>query len=533
VRRLLLTRQAAVVAAVAAAGVLSAPAIASAAASHHASGHANPNARAGQVTRPALAAGEQYVCPPAPIGSSSCMSIVKTAVLSATAAVTRDAAPQASRPYIPTDLRKAYRIATYAAHNGRGRTVAIVDAYADPHASADLATYRKRFHLPACTTGNGCLHIYNQKGARKPLPAGNAGWALEESLDLDMVSAVCPLCHIDLIEAKNNSNTNLYPAENTAARKARYVSNSWGSAEYSSENKANHFFNHPGHVIAFAAGDLGYGSTYPAGAQFVTSVGGTALRHSGNSRGWTESVWGTAANNPKDGTASGCSVFEAKPSWQREDVKAGQCAQRTENDASAVADPNTGVMIYDSYRAPDGPGFYEVGGTSASTPIVTAIYALAGNPVANTYPAQYPYLEARHLFDVTSGVNGSCGSGIVAYLCHGEKGFDGPTGLGTPDGIAGFTVRASVRHVTVIDPGTVHATHGQSLTVKITGLDSRKVSQLHWSAHLPGGLSIHAIPHSTNGQITGKPTTPGTYHVTVTAKDGSASGTTHFTIIVS
>ena len=523
-RRLLLTRQAVVVAAVAAAGVMSVPAIASAAASDHAASHA---ARAGLGARPALPAGERYVCPPATAGKSmTCMSILKTAVLPASTGLAPDAAPQANGAYVPSDLQKAYRLATYAKHNGRGRTVAIVDAFADPHAAADLAKYRARFHLPACTTSNGCLHIYNQKGATKPLPRGNRNWAVEESLDLDMVSAVCPLCHIDLIEAKSNANSNLYPAENTAARKARYVSNSWGSSEYSSENSANHFFNHPGHVIAFAAGDLGYGPGYPAGVQYVTSVGGTALKHSGNSRGWTESVWSTTST---EGTASGCSQFEAKPSWQRKDILPGDCVRRTENDASAVADPNTGVVIYDSYGVT--PGFYIIGGTSASTPIVTATYALAGTPVGNTYPAQYPYLGARHLFDVTAGATSTC---TPAYLCHAEKGFDGPTGLGTPDGIAGFTVRASVRRVTLVDPGTVHGTHGHSLTVKIAGLDTRKVSQLHFSATgLPAGLSVHAIPHSTNGQVTGTPTTAGTYNVTVTGRDGSAAGTTHFTIIVS
>ena len=529
-RRVSLTRQAVAVAAVAAAGVMSAPAIAAAAAPDHAASHA---ASTGSNARPALPAGERYVCPPASAGRSmTCMSILKPAVLTASAAMARGAAPLANGPYRPADLQKAYRIVTYAAHNGRGRTVAIVDAYNDRHAAADLAKYRKTFHLPACTTSNRCLHIYNQKGASKPLPKGNANWAVEEALDLDMVSAVCPLCHIDLIEAKNNSNANLYVAEDTAARKARYVSNSWGNYEYSSENRYNHYFNHPGHVIDFAAGDLGYGSTYPASVQYVTSVGGTSLKHSSGGRGWTESVWGTASNSPQEGTASGCSTYEAKPSWQRQDANAGGCAKRTENDAAAVADPNTGVVIYTSIGGPQGPGFYRIGGTSASTPIVTAIYALAGTPVANTYPAQYPYLQARHLFDVTTGANGTCGT--QAYLCHGEKGFDGPTGLGTPNGIAGFTVRASVRRVTLVDPGTVHGTHGHSLTVKITGLDTRKVSQLHYSATgLPAGLSIHAIPHSTNGQITGTPTTAGTYNVTVTARDGSAAGTTHFTIIVS
>jgi subtilase family serine protease len=430
VRRVLLIRQAVAVAAAAAAGVLSASAIASAATPNQAASHA---AQAAQPARPALPAGEQYVCPAVPTGQMTCMSIITPTAISPNAAA---AVPQASRPFGPSDLRKAYRLVTYAAHNARGRTVAIVDAFSDPHAAADLARYRKHFGLPACTRANGCLHIFNQSGASKPLPKQNNGWAVEEALDLDMVSAICPHCHIDLIEAKSAANTNLGIAENTAARKARYISNSWGNSEYQSENTANHYFKHPGHVVAFASGDLGYGSTYPASLQFVTSVGGTSLKHASNKRGWSESVWGTAANNPRSGTASGCSKFEAKPSWQRTDSKLRRCSRRVENDVSAVASPNPGVIIYTSIGGPQGPGFYRIGGTSAATPIITAVYALAGVPARNTYPVHYPYLGRRHLFDVTTGANGTCGT--RTFLCHGERGFDGPTGLGTPHGVKGF-----------------------------------------------------------------------------------------------
>jgi len=464
----------------------------------------------------------------------TCMSIVKTASRLTAAALTAKATPAAQRPYLPADLRKAYKIATAAANSGGGRTVAIVDAFSDPHASADLAVYRHTFHLPACTTSNGCLKILNQRGKGSPLPLANANWAFEESLDLDMVSAICPKCHILLIEATNSSDVNLGTAENTAiARGAKYVSNSWSSnGESSSQSALNHFFNHPGHVIAFASGDFGYGPNYPADLQYVTSVGGTSLRHASNGRGWTESVWGTSANT--SGTGSGCSAFQAKPSWQLADAnRANGCKNRTLNDVAAVADPNTGVAIYDSYRAPSGPGFYQVGGTSASTPIITGIYALAGAPVVNTYPAEYPYLHARNLFDVTSGANGNCGT-AQAYLCHGIRGFDGPTGLGTPNGTTAFGLRP-VRRITLVDPGTQTRGAGTAFSLKITGLDTRKVSSLHFvESGLPAGLSIHAILHSTNGLISGRlPSAPGTFHVTITGKDGSASGTTHFTIVVS
>ena len=462
----------------------------------------------------------------------TCMSIIRTAVGNRFAALAPGAvSPSANGPYSPTDLRKAYKLTT-AASKGSGRTIAIVDAFNDPHANADLKVYRAHFHLPACTTSNGCLHILNQRGKSSPLPHADAGWAVEESLDLDMVSAICPKCHILLIEATTPSDVNLGTADNTAiARGAKYVSNSWGNVEFGAEHTFDHFFNHPGHVIDFAAGDKGFGSTYPAGSQYVTSVGGTSLRHSGNGRGWTESVWGTSANNPPDGTNSGCSLYEPKPSWQLADAsRANGCPNRTENDVAAVADPNTGVLIYDTYQEPV-PG--EVGGTSAATPIITGIYALAGVPVTNTYPAEYPYLHAKNLFDVTSGANGSCGT-AQAYLCHGIPGFDGPTGLGTPNGTTAFGLRA-VRRVTLIDPGTQTRTGGTAFSLKITGLDTAKVKSLHFTENgLPTGLSIHAIPNSTNGQITGTlPTTPGTFAVTITGSDGTAKGSTHFDIVVS
>ncbi len=231
-RTVLLSRQAVAVAAVAGLGVLgmSAPAIASAAARHTAARTASHPAATRSLARPALPAGEHYACPPAPVGQMMCMSIIKTAAGSAFAALAPgSAAPAANGFYRPTDLRKAYKL-TSAASRGAGRTVAIVDAFSDPHANADLKFYRSHLGLPACTTSSHCLRILNEHGKSKPLPRADAGWALEESLDLDMVSAICPKCHILLIEATNPSDINLGKAEDTAiARGAKYVSNSWGN----------------------------------------------------------------------------------------------------------------------------------------------------------------------------------------------------------------------------------------------------------------------------------------------------------------
>src|SRR5208282_3463770 len=175
------------------------------------------------------------------------------------------------------------------------------------------------------------------------------------------------------------------------------------------------------------------------------------------------------------------------------------CLNRTENDVAAVADPNTGVVIYDSYGE---PGIFEIGGTSAATPIITAIYALAGTPTPNTYPAQYPYLHPSHLFNVATGANGTC-EPYRRYLCHGGHGYNGPTGLGTPDGTAAFA-DGSAHLVTLIDPGTIDREADSRFSLRITGLDSARVASLRWSARgLPAGLSIHGVPRSTSALITG------------------------------
>jgi hypothetical protein len=455
------------------------------------------------------------------------MSIVRTVHMSGLEPAA-GIGPSVNGPYSPTDLRKAYRLSQASANRGKGKTIAIVDAFNNPHANADLKVYRSHFHLPPCTTSNHCLRIVNQNGNAHPLPARNQNWGLEISLDLDMVSAICPKCHILLVESKNALTSNLGIAVNRAVKMgAKYVSNSWGGPEFAGQNHFSHFFNHPGRVINFASGDLGFGTTFPADLQYVTSVGGTHLVHKAGSRGWAESVWGSSSGG--DGTASGCSNGEAKPSWQLADRNPTTgCLTRTENDVSAVADPATGVIVFDTFGF-GGP--LEVGGTSAATPIITGIYALAGSPKRNTYPAEYSYLRKGHLFDVIGGANGSCGT----YLCRGIVGFDGPTGLGTPNGTTAFGT-GSKRMVTLVDPGRQSVAQGSKFSLKIIGLDSAKVSVLHYSGNgtLPAGLSIKSIAHSTNGLISGTLTAaPGTYNVTVSAKDGSgAKGVTRFMIVV-
>jgi len=356
------------------------------------------------------------VCGPATPGTARChakLVVYGTAVQ-----------PFASTPsgYIPSDLQAAYKLPSSTA--GGGQTVAIVDAYDDPNAEADLGVYRGQFGLAACTTANGCFKKVNQSGVQGSYPRANGGWAEEISLDLDMVSAICPNCHILLVEASSASFTNLGTAVNTAARLgANAISNSYGGSESSSDPTYDTaYFKHSGVAITVSSGDGGYGVEYPAASQYVTAVGGTTLTHSTNTRGWAETAW--------SGAGSGCSKYDAKPSWQTD---AG-CAKRTVADVSAVADPNTGVSVYDSYSYRGLSGWLVFGGTSVSSPIIASVYALAGNASSVTY-GSFPYGHTSSLFDVTLGSNGSCGG---SYLCTAGTGYDGPTGLGTPNTTSGF-----------------------------------------------------------------------------------------------
>ena len=310
----------------------------------------------------------------------------------------------------PAQLQAAYKLAAAAASRGTGQTVALVDAYDDPNAEADLAAYRAAYGLPPCTTANGCFRKVNQNGAASPLPAPNAGWALEESLDIEMVSAVCPKCHILLAEANDNIDTNIAATVATAARLgATEISNSYGEPEYAGERQLEPYYDQPGVALTAAAGDNGYGVSYPAASAYVTSVGGTSLwPDKSTSRGWKEQAWA--------GTGSGCSTQIPKPAWQHD-----ACTHRTDNDVAAVADPQTPVAVYDTYGL---PGWQEVGGTSAASPIIASVYALTGT-AGQSPGGSYFYTHRHNLFDITTNANGTC---YPAYLCTACQAMTAPPG---------------------------------------------------------------------------------------------------------
>jgi subtilase family serine protease len=340
------------------------------------------------------------------------------------AAAPAGVAPNATpRGLGPAQIQNAYALTGI---NSGGKTVAIVDAYNDPTAESDLAVYRSQYGLPPCTKASGCFKKVSQTGSTTALPRTDAGWAQEISLDLDMVSAACPDCKILLVEAKSASLVNLGTAVNYAARQPGVIaiSNSYGGSDLPDSSYGS-YYNHPGIAVTASSGDSGYGAQYPASSQYVVAVGGTSL--AGSTGSWSETVW--------SGAGSGCSAYNPALS-----VAAGVdtgCTKRAEADVAAVADPNTGVAVYDSTPYQGSSGWLVFGGTSASAPIIASVFALAHDIPSGTQANTLPYTErsSANLHDVITGSNGTC---PTPQWCRARTGWDGPTGLGTPNGIGAF-----------------------------------------------------------------------------------------------
>jgi len=316
----------------------------------------------------------------------------------------------------PADLRSAYKVTKKGAST---TLIAIVDAFGYTNAESDLATYRANFGLPVCNVANNCFHKYNQSGVEGSYPAQNIGWAQESALDLDMASAMCWKCKLILVEATTNSFANLAASVVTAHTKgAHVISNSYGGGEGGTTGVEGSY-NFANTAVTASTGDSGFGAQFPATSPHVIAVGGTHLIHDGSARGWAETTW--------SGAGSGCSAVYSKPVWQTDPL----CPNRMEADVSAVADPATGVAVFGPNNS--GVGTWLIfGGTSVSAPLVGGIYGVNGGTVKY---GRNPYKHIPNLFDVTSGSNGTCGG---TYFCTAGPGYDGPTGLGTPNGIKAF-----------------------------------------------------------------------------------------------
>jgi subtilase family serine protease len=320
--------------------------------------------------------------------------------------------------FSPSQLRSAYKISS---SGSSATTIAVIEAYGYANAEADLAKYRSQFSLPTCTTANGCFKKVNQDGGAGNYPEDELGWMVETALDLDMVSAICRNCKILLVQATTSSFADIAVAVQLAADLgAHVISNSYGGDEFFGIDY-EYAYDYPEIAVVASTGDVGYGIgvEFPSSSAKVTAVGGTSLSTSSTSRGFSETAW--------SGSVSGCSLLSSKPSWQHDTG----CDMRTVADVSAVADPNTGVAVYGPVDATTS-GWIVLGGTSVSAPIISGVYGVNGGAV---HGSSDPYAHLSGLFDIKTGNTGFCEE---PYLCNAGTGYDGPTGLGTPNGTSAF-----------------------------------------------------------------------------------------------
>lgn len=359
-------------------------------------------------------------CAAAAKGSFRCLSIWHGAPQPARGTFSAAAVAPPVKGLTPADLKAAYNLPKTG---GKSQTIGIVDAYDNPKAESDLKAYRKAFKLPACTTANKCFRKVDQRGGQK-YPEGDPGWGVEISLDLQAVSAACPACQILLVEADDPSFDGLGAAENTAVRLgATVVSNSYGADEFAGMGAlGKKYYTHPGVPILASTGDDGFrAASFPAVLKGTWAIGGTELIPT-KKGGWTEDAWA--------GAGSGCSAYVTKPAVQKD----AHCAMRTVADVSAVADSADGFAEYDTYGLGADNGWIGVSGTSLSSPLVAAMIGLAGNSAKVVNPS-YPYQHRSGFKDVVGGSNGYCGGD---YLCTGVRGYDAPTGVGSPRGLKGL-----------------------------------------------------------------------------------------------
>jgi Subtilase family len=428
---------------------------------------------AGALVLPAVAVAQPQMAPAGPTSNATAMAAqVRQEVNSGTLlrnhgvrpvggasmAQVVTVAPGSTKPLVtalpagkgPADLAAAYHLPATSTSTA---TIAIIDAGVDATLASDLATYRSTFGLPACTVASGCLKLENFTGGAQPAPQTSRTGkeeeeeiALETSLDMDMASAACSSCHlleISVPVAAGFSDSNTSTGEfsqavaTAAAAGAKAVSISYGYSETTANTSGTDLadFNKPGVAITVSTGDAGFnGGTHqdwPSDLPTVIAVGGTTLGAT------TETAW--------SGGGSGCETRFASATGQPAADSALCANHRAAADVSADADPNTGLAVFDDDAPFSGQpdGFVVVGGTSASAPFIGGLFARAGVPATLNGPNTLYSAASTNFRDITSGSNQEsvrCSSfpTISAKMCTAGVGYDGPTGLGTPNGIGAF-----------------------------------------------------------------------------------------------
>ena len=425
--------------------------------------------------------------------------------------------------YSPAQLATAYDVDADSA-TGSTQTVAVVDADDDPNALADLNTFDAYYGLPAETTRS--FAKVDQTGGTQ-YPTADASWAAEMSLDIEAIRGICHQCRILLVEANTAANANMHASMAEAvALGANEISASFGSPEppgglsAATAKALITAFNFPHVAVVAATGDHGwrawdlvnefhdpqYGPDYPSSLPNVVAVGGTTLTLTAADKRASETVWNRNGDSDSIGwpdfkgegaTGGGCSISFKASSWQLavpgfSDTGCGKF--RMAGDIAADGDPHTGFDIYDSYLS---GGWQTLGGTSLSTPLIAAMWALAGGPAGVKSPGRTLYRHAGEpgFYDVKSGGNAYCGfadpdtcavagpfagggpaanpndtdSGTVdcAFApfpstdttpvennkeCRAAVGYDGPSGLGTPIGLSVFQPAGPTGRITTPKP---------------------------------------------------------------------------------
>lgn len=308
----------------------------------------------------------------------------------------------------PVGLSPATLCAVYGlpCKGGKGKTIALIDAYNDPTIASDLTKFKRQYGITGCN-----LTATNQQGKKKLPSATDSGWTIEETLDVEWACAMAPKASLLLVEANTSDLSDMLAAEDYASSRAQYVSSSWGLAEFAGETSDDTHFEHVGVSYFASSGDGGLGAQYPSASRNVISVGGTTLRLSGtvvqSETGWGES-------------GGGCSAYETANAAQVGHTDSVDCAgKRAAPDVSFDADPASGIAIYSSASSGGQSGWFQVGGTSLGAPVWAGISAVAGSVVDAT--AVYG-LGSSQLRDIQIGNNGA--SCLV--------GFDLVTGQGSP-----------------------------------------------------------------------------------------------------
>jgi PKD domain/Divergent InlB B-repeat domain/PASTA domain len=505
----------------------------------------------------------QQLCPAATAHRWSCDAFrlatehvsISTAKAMRAAGLARPAVSYGHGPnggYSPTDLATAYGVNPAASTT---QTVGIVDAYNDPSVLADLNFFDSHYGLPA-ETGSS-FEVVNETGAvidpeTTSSPNQDVDWSGEISLDVETVRGLCNACRIVLVETDSNSSADLAQGVDAAVSLgATIVSNSYGGPESPGDPYASDY-NRPGVAILASAGDDGwydwdlYDDSYnlpevPASYSTVVGVGGTSLTMTTNDTARTgETVWNDDGPEDSEGggaTGGGCSTVYAAPPWEQ--AVAGYASlgcgptARSGVDVAADADYLTGFDTYEttaSWCIPgmkdwngndcpsSDPDWQTYGGTSLSSPLVAAMWALAGGPQGVTYPALTLYGHFQtgpsQFNDITSGGNGFCdtdsaatcfantgdenpnelGDGLLDCRwdqdgdllanigqCNAETGFDGVSGVGTPNGVAPFQPLSPI--AAIGNPGAV--TQGVAAEFSAAGSSTPfpgdSITQYQWS----------------------------------------------------